>query len=229
MKSLIKYSVVVVFIAGIAIGCNKLPEYPVEPSITFNDVYFKKGDLADSLFVVLDFKDGDGDLGLDENYDTEYPYQTFWYFLKNDGSYLTYEDRNTPPYDTLPPYEFPYYCTNYSEESDGVIYYVQPNENHYNYFIDFYVKKNGSYDLFDWYSVYSSCDETYNGRYPILNESGKERPLEGKLIYKITGARIENIFKRDTLRLEIYIKDRALHNSNTVQSFDFVLKDITIN
>jgi len=45
----------------------------------------------------------------------------------------------------------------------------------------------------------------------------------------MVGARIKSIFKNDTLRLDVQIQDRALHKSNTVESFEFVLKDITIN
>lgn len=234
MKTFIKYSITVILLAEIVVGCNNAPEYPVEPSISFKDVYFKRGDLTnpalsiDSLFVVIDFKDGDGDLGLDEYVDIYDQYQTFKYFKKSDGNWLTLDDRATPPYDTLPPYIFPYTCYNYTT-IDSVIYYVQPNENHFNFLIDFYIRKNGVYQKFDWYTVYNSCIETYNGRFPILNNSGQNRPLEGKLTYKMVGGAFLSTFKNDTIMLEMHIKDRALHDSNVVRSFDFALNEITVN
>ncbi|MCB0505050.1 MAG: hypothetical protein KDC58_06060 [Cyclobacteriaceae bacterium] len=237
MKSVIQYGFLLILGAGLVTGCSNPPEYPVEPSISFDNVYFKAGDnslIPDTLFVSVNFKDGDGDLGLDDSYLYE-PYNALWGYTKQDGSWITYADRNTPPYDTLPNYEFPYSCYNYLiDESDTI--YVQQNLNHYNIFVDFYVRKNGQYSYYDWLLAFPpECGESYYGRFPILNRDGnnntslKERPLEGKLTYRMVGARIKSIFKNDTLRLDVQIQDRALHKSNTVESFEFVLKDITIN
>jgi len=207
----------------------KSPEFPIEPEIQYNSVFFKKGDITDSLLISLNFQDGDGDLGLDPSEDIGKPYNAIWYFQKPDNTLLTYADRNTPPFDSLPPYDFPYFCYNYSIENSDT-FYIQQNNNHYNIFVNFYVKKNGEFKLYDWLTANPpQCGESYNGRFPLLNISDKERPLEGKLTYKATGAGFEVIFKRDTLKLEIQIQDRALHKSNTVESQEFVLKDITIN
>lgn len=235
MKEIIKYSVLLIIISLISWGCRDLPEYSNIPSIEYNQVFFKKGELTDSLFVSIEFRDGDGDLGLHPDFDNGEPYHAIYHWRKDDGELLTYSDRNTPPYDTFPydtillPYEFPYYCTTYSiEESDT--FWIQQNPDHFNIFVDFYVKKNGTFTLYDWITANPpQCGETYNGRFPILNTSGQDRPLEGTLKYAITGAGFEVIFKRDTLKLEIRIQDRALNKSNIVQTQEFVLKDITIN
>lgn len=231
MKEIIKYTVLVILITFTFWSCRDLPEYPDTPSIEYKDVFFKKGELTDSLFVSVDFKDGNGDLGLHPDFDTRKPYNAIWYYLNYDGSgdLITYADRNTPEYDTLPPYEFPYFCTNYSlEESDT--FYITQNLDHFNIFVDFYIKKNGQFILYDWITANPpQCGETYNGRFPILNTSGQDRPLEGTLKYSLTGAGFEVIFKRDTIKLEISIQDRALNKSNVVQTQEFVLRDITIN
>lgn len=210
-------------------SCRELPTYPTIPYIEYNDVFFKKGELTDTLFVSLEFQDGDGDLGLHPDFDSGQPYNAIYYWRKDDGDLLTYADRSDPAYDTIPPYEFPYFCTTYSiEESDT--FWIQQNLDHFNIFVDFYVKKNGEFTLYDWITANPpQCGETYNGRFPILNTSGQERPLEGTLKYGITGAGFEVIFKRDTLKLELRIQDRALQKSNIVQSKEFVLRDITIN
>lgn len=215
----------------------------MEPSISFDNVYFKEGDnqlTSDTLFVSVNFKDGDGDLGLNDNFVAP-PYNDIWYFLKQDQTLLTYSDRNTQPYDTLlPPYEFPYTCYNYSiEELEGDeidTFYVEQNLDHYNIYVDFYVRKNGQYTYYDWQTAFPpECGESYYGRFPVLNRDSNnntsydERPLEGKLTYEMVGARIKSIFKNDTIKLEVQIQDRALNKSNTVESFEFVLKDITIN
>ncbi len=229
MKTIVKYSVLLILISLISWGCRDLPEYSYVPAIEYNQVFFKKGELTDSLFINIDFKDGDGDLGLHPDFDTGEPYNAIYYWRKEDGKLLTYADRNTPEYDTLPLYEFPYSCTTYSlEEADT--FWIEQNPNHFNIFVDFYVKKNGEWNLYDWITANPpQCGESYNGRFPILNTSGQKRPLEGSLKYAITGAGFEVIFKRDTLKLEISIQDRALQKSNFVQTQEFVLKDITIN
>ncbi|HYF66883.1 MAG TPA: hypothetical protein VD884_02050 [Ohtaekwangia sp.] len=51
----------------VAESCFNPPEFPVEPKIEFVDWYFKDSpDISDddTLFVVVSFQDGDGDLGL---------------------------------------------------------------------------------------------------------------------------------------------------------------------
>ncbi len=229
MKEIIKYVGLVIILASALWGCRDLPTYPNTPSIEFNSVFFKKGELTDSLFVSLYFKDGDGDLGLNPDSDTHDPYNAINYTSKTNGERLTYADRNTPPYDTIPPYEFPYFCTNYLvEEADT--FHITQNPDHFNIFIDFYVKKNGQWNLYDWITANPpQCGETYDGRFPILNPNGQKRPLEGSLKYGLTGAGFEVIFKLDTLKLEIQIQDRALNKSNIVETPEFVLRDITIN
>jgi len=50
-------------------ACFKAPEFPITPEITFNDIVFKDVSglaTADTLILTINFKDGDGDLGLDE-------------------------------------------------------------------------------------------------------------------------------------------------------------------
>jgi hypothetical protein len=52
-----------------AFGCNKPPEYPVEPHIEFKSIesyplVSRQGGRYDSLVIVTRFEDGDGDLGL---------------------------------------------------------------------------------------------------------------------------------------------------------------------
>ncbi len=229
MKELIKFSLLLIIFSFSFWSCRDLPTYPDTPFIEFSEMFFKTGEFTDSLFVIVDFRDGDGDLGLDPGFDTNEPFNAIYYWLKPDGDLLKYSDRNTPPYDTLPKYEFPYSCSHYSVEEADTFYIIQ-NPNHYNIFINYYIKKNGQWNLYDWLTANPpQCGETYNGRFPILNPSGADRPLEGSLKYGMTGAGFKVIFKNDTLKLEIQIQDRALNKSNIVETPEFVLKDITIN
>lgn len=55
------------------LGCVEIPDYPVAPSISFNAVEFVDGTPSISYInMTLNFKDGDGDLGL-SNEDLQNP------------------------------------------------------------------------------------------------------------------------------------------------------------
>jgi hypothetical protein len=66
-------------------SCINPPEYPKEPSISFNSIKAQRVNLItgiyDTITVTVDFKDGDGDLGL-SNDETQPPYQE----LNSDGT-----------------------------------------------------------------------------------------------------------------------------------------------
>jgi len=50
--------------AWLIAGCQTIPEYPVKPSISFGSVSFKETPTSDTIFLTINYKDGDGDLGL---------------------------------------------------------------------------------------------------------------------------------------------------------------------
>jgi len=226
--------IIAILIMLVVSACFQAPEFANEPFISFNSVIFKKGATEldpDSLIVTINFQDGDGDLGLrSQGADTGSPYHDLWVIPKDDGSgdLVTLADRALPDYDTLPPYEFPYYCTNYTVTGDDTLY-VQPNKFHFNIYVKYFVKKNGIYTEFDWLTAFDPiCGQTFNGRYLLLNDSNNDKPLEGKLAYKMKSAGFELLFRQDTLKLDVYIIDRALNISNTISTPDFVLKDVTV-
>ncbi len=214
-------------------SCFTPPEFPIEPSIAFESIIFREVDnLPDSIILSIEFMDGDGDLGLRSN-ETLVPYNPVWYYRKDDQTVLTYGDRFTPPYDTLPPFTFPYTCLNYSTNHDFVGYeedtlYFQQNQDHWNIFVQYFVKKNGIYTEFDWEIAFPpQCSDSFNGRFPVLSDLSSS-PLEGILRYGMTSTGFKILFRNDTLKLRVWIKDRALHTSNIIETPDFVLKNIQI-
>src|SRR5258706_5274488 len=96
-------------------GCFKAPEFPAVPEITFNNLVFKDvaaPSSADTLILTINFKDGDGDLGLDDS-ETGIPYNDKYYYVFQDGSYLNYKAKRTiAGFDSLPEFVTPYNCTN---------------------------------------------------------------------------------------------------------------------
>jgi hypothetical protein len=132
---------------GIAISaCFDEPEFSIVPEITFKKIVFRDASAAnivDTLSLYLDFKDGDGDLGLGENQRGE-PYNATFYFLADGlgdttkvatdvvfdtngkeytllnsvgltGKLVTNETRNDPAYAYLPVYD-PTSCLDYSPD-----------------------------------------------------------------------------------------------------------------
>jgi len=49
------------------LACQTIPEYPAVPSISYGSAYFQEFPQTDYIFLSVNFKDGDGDLGLDES------------------------------------------------------------------------------------------------------------------------------------------------------------------
>ncbi|MGV3640224.1 MAG: hypothetical protein ACO1NZ_06875 [Adhaeribacter sp.] len=79
MKNTLLYqSALVLGFLVTAYGCNKPPEYPIEPKIEFKDIesypVFTQGAKKDSLIIVTRFEDGDGDLGLSSEEVNNPPY-----------------------------------------------------------------------------------------------------------------------------------------------------------
>lgn len=60
---------------GMLGGCVKIPEYPRAPSISYNSVYFREEAQSDGIYLILNYKDGDGNLGLDADDIAHAPFQ----------------------------------------------------------------------------------------------------------------------------------------------------------
>lgn len=114
--------------------------------------------------------------------------------------------------------------------------YFEPNPNFYNYFLTFLIQVNGEFVEFDWYNSdlaqdISICGITtaLNLRFPVLSDTGDNSPVEGDLTYAFTSRRLAQVFGSNRLKLRIQIQDRALNESNPVETIDFTLQEIQIN
>jgi len=186
---------------------------------------------------VINFKDGDGDLGLDGS-ETDIPYNDRFYYVFQDGSFLNYRAKfNVPGYDTLPAFATPYNCTNWEviKDPDTNVttdtLYFQLNPNHYNFFVDFYVQQGDqSFALYDWKKefIYPNCNVTgFNGRFPILSKDLSQKTAqEGTIRYNMKSVAFNILFSIKLLKLRIYIQDRTLHKSNVITTDAFTLQSI---
>lgn len=239
------------------LSCFDPPEYSNIPAIEYESVSFidvKNTSDPDSLIIVVRFKDGDGDLGLDANAgeDTLYPYQvrTFfdtsrfspvgYYYPIPDVGFITYETYRTDRYgwkpklsvDTLPPFSKPFNCVNWEIRSvDGVIdtFYFERNPYHHNIKVEFLVLTNGVFVPFDWTKefAYPQCGITFDGRFPILSKDlSRPAALDGKIRYGMASTGFNVLFSIKTLKLRVTILDRSLNPSNTVETDAFTLQQI---
>lgn len=267
-------------------SCFDPPEYSVVPQIEFNKIEFVEAPgltNADTIVLYIDFKDGDGDLGLSADLIDE-PYNSNYFFLEDgtgeltqvstfqrytnlppfikvdlgdQGQLATVRTRNKPGYSSLPAYIDPFRCSAYrydslfvSEEDKSIFegtdinikrilsnstqpdvyvlldtFYYALNPNYNNIEVDFLIKNtdgSGTYTEFDWNTV--ACNSTFDGRFPVLAD--KPRVVEGTLKYNMQSIGFLQLFSVKVMKLRIRVRDRALNESNVIETPDFTLNDI---
>jgi hypothetical protein len=208
MRFQLIFSAFILIIVTISNSCNKVPVYPDAPQIEFADMQKYAG--GDSVIITLNFKDGDGDLGL-RNEDIHYPYHKFDIIKDGSGNIIKYS--GSPSYN----------CNDYDighYDSDNIIdtILIEKNPNNNNYFIDFLVKQPD--DTYVQYDFAPLCF-SFNGRFPLLNPLSNKGPIEGALSYTLKTLR--SGFLNQTIKFRIHIQDRALNKSNVVETQDVVI------
>ena len=123
-------------------------------------------------------------------------------FRDGDGDLgLTSEDRNNPPYQLLNP--------------DGT-----PNRYYYNYFVQVFRKTKGVFNEINFDFPYCS--------FLPLRTDGKTGPIEGDLEYGVAPFYLNSpLFPQpanDTLKFRIQIIDRALNESNIIETDEVIIK-----
>ena len=217
-------------------GCFTAPTYPVVSQIEYASIYYGKATVGqDSIVLEINFKDGDGDLGLDDTYNSDTTFSLQRYYIYK-GAPVTYKTKRQNPQLGLPEFVTPYNCTNWDVKrnaSNVVIdtLYTKYNPNYYTIFVDFLIKDaQGNFTKFDptTYFIYPNCSIAgYNGRFPVLSkEPGKKSPLDGKIRYSLRSLGFDATFGIKTLKLIVTIQDRALNRSNTIETPPFSLQQI---
>ena len=99
----------------------------------------------------------------------------------------------------------------------------------YNLFIRYFEKKNGSFEevflitpryINDSTVVYDTA--SFNGRIPPLTPAGKNKAISGEIQDTVF---VNNPLSNfDTIKFELYIRDRDLNNSNVISTPAIVIK-----
>lgn len=113
-------------------------------------------------------------------------------------------------------------------------FYYDMNPNFYNIKLDFLVKQpDDSFLEFDWNKEYCT---TFNGRFPLLKGIKKGTTMvggpfkikghstkDGELRYSMKSMGFKALFSGKTIKLRIKIKDRALHDSNIIETNEIAI------
>lgn len=227
-----KYSFAVFIIIILSVfvfnSCKKQPEFSVIPQIGFESINKYKvtdqyGDYYDSIPITISFKDGDGDLGLSAG-DTNAPYNLRNIVYDSVGNPVKYGSRpGMPPFNSTDPCN-PYIIDSINGEKDTILF-TWNNSNYNNYHIVFLKKSGTTYDTIHF--TYNCPTQNYDGRFPILSPANYSGPLQGDLTltlyHDFTDYDPNNpqfYFKGQTVKFRIYIEDRALHQSNIIETTD---------
>tara|TARA_B100001287_G_scaffold180271_1_gene151999 strand:+ start:751 stop:1491 length:741 start_codon:yes stop_codon:yes gene_type:complete len=235
----------------IIIGCDNNNDISEIPFISHESISFKKSQdniIQDSLILTINFTDGDGDLGL-SNEEIYYPYHPYNAIIDENLNWITIGSKEiTPPLYVYEPNGLlslysnednrpSFNCENYiidtiSSSTELDTFYIQKNENNKNIYVEFYKKVGNDFELIDWKKIFDEeygCGIDFNSRFPPLNIGNSSQLLNGKLRYGMVSYGFDMVLKNDIFKLKVYIKDRALNQSNIIETPEVTLEEITIN
>ncbi|WP_343853657.1 hypothetical protein [Algoriphagus jejuensis] len=206
-------------------SCISPPDnFPSVPEIEFSTIEYVQTSAQDSLIVSVNFRDAEGDLGLSPT-DIQPPYNPLFYKRDASGNLITYSNRppEAPDYNPIDWVVDPIINNMVIKDT----FWVEQNEDQYNIFVRFYVKRNGQFTEFKWQDP--PFYTTFNGRFPRILTSEEGQSVEGNIKYRMLSSGWESIFRNDTLRIDLEIQDRALNRSNQVSSPEVTLRQISRN
>ncbi|WP_420578032.1 hypothetical protein [Ekhidna sp.] len=103
--------------------------------------------------------------------------------------------------------------------------FILPNDTYYNFIIKFYEQlPNGDEQLIDFEQKLNACTDPFNARIPVFDPDGNE----GVISYGMKSNAFRIVLGLNPIKLEFYIIDQDLNQSNTVSTGYFFLEDVTI-
>ncbi|MBR07781.1 MAG: hypothetical protein CMP48_08835 [Rickettsiales bacterium] len=209
----------------------------------------------DSILITFTLEDGDGDIGLRSNdVDNLYPYHPYNTIIDSRGEKVRFGgDYQLPFYkvneqqgfrdslffsdvDNRPTsYDCKYFIldeelTGNTNQDSAV--FIEQNIYGKNLIVDILRKQNGNYTSVDYaeYTNSINCDlYSLSGRIPIFDDDNLGRTLKGEISYSIPSTGHVYVLNRDTFKIRFYVFDRALNQSNVVESPDLTLQEILVD
>lgn len=110
-------------------------------------------------------------------------------------------------------------------------FYIEPNPRYYNIEVKFSTQgedpadkdpnddPDDGWEELDWEEIYNpECGTSFSARFPLITEDDETTPKEGNIVYAMSSSGLNPVLGTRIFRLEIFIRDRAGHVSNTVLS-----------
>jgi hypothetical protein len=209
-------------------SCYEEPDFPMEPRLVGFDGPIGEGiryvdvpeTQADSLIFRIRFEDGDGNLGISANESNPLFSQPIFYPADNEGDFIRFDpavhDFDCRDWD---------FVTIVGLDTINDTVRIEFNPNYYNFEVELYVKEENGFELFDFRGP-PLCRQPLGGQFPPLKDNFENtKPLEGVIQYGFRSIALINLFRNDTLKVAVRIKDRDLNVSNTIESEPFTLPD----
>jgi hypothetical protein len=183
-KTYIKYFFFILIITVFFSSCLVEPKYPIEPRISYKSFEFIQDSLK--LRLTFNFRDGDGDLGLNQ---------------------ASMEDPKFDP--------FIYFINPVTNKRDSSV-----NPDFYNISLTILVKNaEGNFEELEVPDGLS-----LNGRFPRLISDEKAKPIEGSISYdQVIQQGLKQRISNKTIKMRTSIRDRALHQSNEIETDSLVI------
>ncbi len=214
-------------------ACFSEPEYGEAPVITaIEDLYFVDVPVGqDSVVIRIAFTDGDGDLGLNARDSDKFgPYKLP--LPRENGELIKYDPNRTdlPPF-SCSEYAFPAGLNPLVIDGEEIIDTVRADRNPLFKNFEVLVFKQqigGEYVEFNFLD--SLCLDPLGGRFPFFKEPGDINdgaPRVGSISHFIRSLELKSLFRNDSIKLGVLIRDRAGNESNIKMTDAFTLNEIT--
>lgn len=227
----IYFSFLMIVLANL--GCQKPPEWPVEPELlgfaykSFSDetyIYHPLKEFPDTIILSVNFQDGDANLGLDID-DTLSPYNSFDYLIGDDGGRIKIK-----PNTQFNIYE---HATEMNPDTNIIDTVLISNNIYKNNFLVDFLEYDASGKFIDTFNFKNPPFPDYpiigiprlDGRFiPLYKKDFSENiydgPLEGTISYTMSSFN----FPKGIWKISVRIVDRDLNVSNAILSPRITIK-----
>lgn len=219
------------------------PGYSEVPHIELEKIEFiEVDDGSDTLKIRIRFRDGDSDLGL--SYDDDMPPFHYYNFPRDSFGNLIRYNAEVDSF-SCKSYYITYDAETFQTEGGDVflepgdVVRVERNKYGYNFHLQFLTKEQGRFIEYDYKY---SCSPLW-GRFPRIDPLAKnimigsgefnalyvyqETPWEGTITYQMVSPVIKIFYGNRELKARVQIYDRALNESNVIESEPFTLESIS--
>lgn len=225
------------------LACEETAELPAEPAVSFKSFEFLESDQKlESVRLTFDLQDGDGDMGLnpEQNF---VPFHEFDLILDADNQLVGQSNEVKEPLYRLQPNGERFF---FSEGEDRPVYneydyllmdsaadgtllsdtvLIHRNPFHYNIYLSILKKSKYGFISVGQSPVGRGRLPIY-GRFDVEMPPKKQGPLVSEVSFDIVKDHFIQLDPEDTLKIQFYIFDRNLNQSNLEVSPEIILGDL---